>query len=129
MVAYASSNASGCRYCQAHTIQEAHHNSVSKDKLKEIWNFENSDLYSEKERVALRFGIAAGSVPNQVTEEHFIALRKHYSETQIIELGAVISLFGFLNRWNDTFATALEKEPKEFATEILSNQGWNNGKH
>lgn len=129
MVAYASSNASGCRYCQAHTITEAHHNGVSKEKLKEIWNFEKNDLYSEKERAAIRFGIAAGSVPNQVTEEHFVALRKHYTEKQIIELGAIISLFGFLNRWNDTFATALENKPKELASEILSSQGWNKGKH
>ena len=69
---------------------------------------ESSSLFSEKEKVALRFGMAAGSVPNAVTEEHFADLRKHFTEKQIVELGATVAFFGFLNRWNDTFGTPLE---------------------
>ena len=42
-------------------------------------------------------------------------LSKHFSERQVIEVVAVISLFGFLNRWNDTMATTLDKSPKSFA--------------
>jgi hypothetical protein len=41
----------------------------------------------------------------------------------------VISLFGYLNRWNDTMATTLEPEPLEFATQHLAKRGWQPGKH
>jgi alkylhydroperoxidase family enzyme len=44
-------------------------------------------------------------VPNAVTDEMFMELRKHWSDEQVVEIVGVISMFGFLNRWNDTFAT------------------------
>lgn len=129
LVAHVSSNASGCRYCQAHTIGEALHNGASEEKLRAVWDFENSPLFSEKEKVALRFGMAAGSVPNAVTEEHFTDLRKHFTEKQIVELGATVALFGFLNRWNDTFGTPLEEKAIANAEKYLSTSGWEIGKH
>lgn len=129
LVSHVSSNASGCRYCQAHTIGEAKHNGVTEEKLKAVWEFESSPLFSDAERAALRFGYAAGTVPNAVTEDHFTELRKHFSEGQIVELGATIALFGFLNRWNDTFATQLESKPIASAQELLSSSGWSIGKH
>lgn len=129
LVAHVSSNASGCRYCQAHTISEAIHNGASKEQLETVWEFETSTAFNDKERAALRFGFAAGSVPNAVTDEHFVELRKYYTESQIVELGAVVSLFGFLNRWNDTFGTQLENEPMKAAEQYLSKSGWTPGKH
>jgi Carboxymuconolactone decarboxylase family len=129
LVAHVSSNASGCRYCQAHTIGEAYHHGVSIDKLEAVWEFENSDLFNEAEVAALRFAFAASVSPNAVTREHFTELRLHYDEAQIVELGATIALFGFLNRWNDTFATALETEPTAFAQKHLTRNGWTPGKH
>ena len=68
-------------------------------------------LYSEAERVALDFALAAASVPNEVTDEMFAGLRKRWNDTQMVEIVATIAVFGFLNRWNDTFATPLEAEP------------------
>ena len=50
-------------------------------------------------------------MPNEVSEDHFAELRKHFDDTQIVELVSVLSLFGFLNRWNDTLATTLEPMP------------------
>lgn len=129
LVAHVSSNASGCRYCQAHTIEQAHHNGVSIEKIEAVWDFENSPLFDNAERAALRFGFAAGCVPNAVTEAHFVELRRHYTEEQIVELGATVALFGFLNRWNDTFGTSLEAEPAAFAEKHLAKSGWTIGKH
>ena len=42
---------------------------------------------------------------------------------------AVISLFGWLNRWNDTMATALEEEPLRFGEKHLAQTGWSIGRH
>ncbi len=129
LVAHVSSNASGCRYCQAHTIKEANNNGASIEKIEAVWEFETSPLFDEAERAALRFGFAAGCVPNAVTDEHFVELRKHFTENQIVELGATVALFGFLNRWNDTFGTPLEAKSIEFAEKHLAKSGWEVGKH
>jgi len=129
LVSHVASNASGCRYCQAHTIGSAIKSGVSEEQLKEVWNFENSEHFNEKEKAALRFGFAAGSVPNAVTPQHFEDLKKHFSETQIIELGGVVSIFGFLNRWNDSFGTPLEDHAAAKAEKYLGKSGWTIGQH
>lgn len=129
LVAHVSSVASGCQYCQAHTIGEAHHNGASIEKIEAVWDFENSPIFDDAERAALRFGFAAGQVPNAVTESHFAELRQHFTEKQIVDLGATIALFGFLNRWNDTFGTQLENAPIDFAKKHLAKSGWDVGKH
>lgn len=42
---------------------------------------------------------------------------------------AIVSLFGFLNRWNDTLATELEPKAVEFGNEALAESGMTQGKH
>ena len=53
----------------------------------------------------------------------------HFSERQIVQIVAVISMFGFLNRWNDTMATRLETAPREFAAVALGASGRTAAKH
>lgn len=129
LVSHVASNASGCRYCQAHTIGSAIKSGVSEAQLNNVWDFENSEHFNEKEKAALRFGFAAGSVPNGVTSQHFEDLKKHFSETQIVELGGVVSIFGFLNRWNDSFGTPLEAAAADTAKALLGASGWEIGQH
>jgi alkylhydroperoxidase family enzyme len=83
----------------------------------------------DRHGVALDFAIAAASVPNDVTDEMFANLRKHWDEDQIIEITGVIATFGFLNRWNDTLATPLEDEPIAIGERFLASHGWSPGKH
>ena len=129
LVAHVASRTAGCRYCMAHTAGGALHFGIEERKLAAVWDFRTSALFSEAERVALDFTIAAASVPNGVTDEMFSALRKHWSETQTVEIIAVISTFGFLNRWNDTLGTPLEEEPMAVGEQFLAPHGWSAGKH
>jgi uncharacterized peroxidase-related enzyme len=129
LVAHVASRAAGCQYCMAHTAGGALHFGVEERKLAEVWEFRTSPLFSQAERVALDFALAAASVPNGVTDEMFAGLRKHWSESQIVEIVAVISTFGFLNRWNDTMGTPLEDEPMEVGEKFLAPRGWSAGKH
>jgi uncharacterized peroxidase-related enzyme len=129
MIAFAVSNVAGCRYCQAHTAHAAQKHHVSAEKIQAVFEFESSDLFSAQEKAALRVAVHAGMVPNAVNAEHMSDLLKHFSEQQVVEVVAVISMFGFLNRWNDTMATTLESVPKHFASNQLSSQGWVAGKH
>ena len=129
MIAFAVSNAAGCRYCQAHTAKSAQKNAVSAEKIQALFEFERSDLFSDQEKAALRVAVHAGMVPNAVEAQHMAELSKYFSDKQAVEVVAVISLFGFLNRWNDTMATTLEAAPKSFAADQLAAHGWVAGKH
>jgi uncharacterized peroxidase-related enzyme len=129
LIAIISSQAAGCRYCQAHEAVDARERGVDGEKIAAVWEFETSPLFSEAERSALRLARDASLLPNLATREHFDALREHYSEGEIVEILAVVSLFGFLNRWNDTMATDLEDEPFAFASETYGARQWKPGKH
>jgi uncharacterized peroxidase-related enzyme len=129
LIAHVASRTAGCQYCMAHTAGGALLFGVDPGKVADIWDFRVSPRYSEKERVALDFAIAAASQPNGVTEEMFAEMRKHWSETQIVEIAAVVAVFGFLNRWNDTMGTPLEDEPTEVGKRYLASHGWSTGKH
>jgi len=129
LVAHVASRTAGCQYCMAHTAGGALLFGVDPGKVADVWDFRVSPRYSEKERVALDFAIAAASQPNGVTEEMFAEMRKHWSETQIVEIAAVVAVFGFLNRWNDTMGTPLEEEPIEVGEKYLAVHGWSAGKH
>ena len=121
--------AAGCMYCRAHTATSALRHGVSNDKLAAIHDYPRSPLFTEAERAALDFALAAASVPNAVTDDLFSRVREHWSEGQVVEILGVIGLFGFFNRWNDSLATTLEAEPLENAHRTLSATGWQIGKH
>jgi uncharacterized peroxidase-related enzyme len=130
LIALVVSSAAGCRYCQAHNAHATESvPGVSAEKLAAVWDFENSDLFDERERAALRVALGAGQNPNGVTDEQFAALGDHFDEREIMEIMGVIGLFGFLNRWNDTLATELENVPLNFAKQHLPATAWDPGKH
>jgi len=127
LFAFLSSATTGCRYCQAHTILAAERYGASKERLESIWEFENQDCYSEAEKAAFRFVVAASKVPVAVTSEIEEGLKRFWSDDEIVEIMGVVALFGYLNRWNDVMGTTLEAPAQETASRIFSN--WNKGKH
>ncbi|MBU1360606.1 MAG: carboxymuconolactone decarboxylase family protein [Gammaproteobacteria bacterium] len=129
LVGHMASKASGCLYCQAHTLLGAKNFGVSEEKLVALWDYAKSPLYSVKERLALDFALAAAAQPNAVTDEQFEQLRQHWSDTEIVEILGVVAMFGFLNRWNDTMATPLEAVPDAVAGKAAGDRGWSAGKH
>jgi len=128
LIAIVASVSAGCRYCQAHEAVDAKLRGVDEEKISAIWDFERSPRFDDAERAALRFARDASLVPNLVTADHFAELRRHWDDGQIVEILAVIGLFGFLNRWNDTMATDLEDVPSAFATARYGDR-WEPGKH
>jgi len=129
LIAHIASRTAGCQYCMAHTANSARQSGIDVKKIEAIWEYETSPLFSEAERAAFVFAQGAASVPNAVSDEDVSNLKKYYDEDQILEILGVISLFGFLNRWNDTLATELEASPLQFSKDHLSQSGWKVGKH
>ncbi len=129
MIAWVSSNATGCRYCQAHAIRAAERYGAEQEKLDNIWEYKTHPAFSEAERVALDFSLAASQIPNAVDENLKKRLYEHWNEGEIVEMLGVISLFGYLNRWNDSMGTTLEEGAIESGEKYLKKHGWNTGKH
>lgn len=129
LVAYMASRTHGCNYSMAHAAEAAHRAGVADAKLEAVIEYRTSPLYSEAERVALDFAVAAASQPNGVTDELFEKMKKHWTDAQIVEIMGAVAINGFLNRWNDTIAPALEAEPVAFGEKHLARHGWRVGKH
>jgi alkylhydroperoxidase family enzyme len=129
LVANIASKTAGSRYCQAHTIHGLSQADVDQVRLVDLWDYSTSPLYTPAEKAAMDFASAAASVPNGVTDELMARLKKYWNDDQIVEIMAVIALFGFLNRWNDSLATPLEEAPAACADELLGQHGWGIGKH
>lgn len=129
LIAHFCSRAAGCQYCMAHSLIAARIHGISDAKVAAVWEFRTSPLYDEAERVALEFALAAGQVPNGVDEALMVQMKAHWSEVQIVEILAVVALYGFLNRWNDSMATTLEAAPTALGDAVLRGGGWTGGKH
>ena len=129
MIAWVSSNATGCRYCQAHAIRAAERYGAEQEQLDNIWEYKTHPAFSDAERAALNFSLAASFVPNNVDETIKTELYKYWNEGEIVEMLGVISLFGYLNRWNDSMGTTVEEGAIESGEQYLGKHGWEKGKH
>jgi uncharacterized peroxidase-related enzyme len=129
MMAWVSSNATGCRYCEAHAIRAAERYGANNEQLENIWSYKSHPAFSPAERAALDFALAASQNPNNVTASTKTELYKHWDEGEVVEMLGVISLFGFLNRWNDSMGTTLENDAIASGKKHLATTGWTKGKH
>ena len=129
LIGYIASFTAGCQYCQAHTIRAAERYGASEKQLQHIWDYRTHTSFSEAERAALDFALAASVVPNSVDQMISENLRRHWDEGEIVEILGVIALFGYLNRWNDSMGTSLEIPAQESGQQFLAGHGWTGGKH
>ena len=128
-IAYLSSMTTGCRYCEAHAIRAAERYGSSQERLENIWEYKSHVAFSEADRAMFDLAIAASQVPNGVSEEIKVRVKKFFSEGEIVEILGVVALFGYLNRWNDSMGTELESPAAKSAEKILGAKGWEVGKH
>ena len=120
---------SGCNYCKAHTIRAAERYGASKKKIENIWEYKTSNLFTKKEKIALEFAYKSSIIPNAVDDKIANELRKYWNDGEIVESLGVISLFGFLNRWNDSMGTEIEKPAYESGKNLIPKKEWNPSKH
>jgi len=129
LLAHLASRTAEDAYSMAHTASGALHFGIDAAKLAALRDYRTSPLFTPAERAAFALAAAASCVPNGVTDGHFVELRKHWSEEQIVELLGGIAMAGFLARWNVTMATPIEPEPNEVGEKYLAPLGWSAGAH
>ena len=82
----------------------------------ELQNFKS--IY-KKRKIALEFAYKSSIIPNAVDDKIANELRKYWKDGEIVEILGVISLFGFLNRWNDSMGTEIEKPAYESGKNLI----------
>ena len=118
LIGVISSHTQGCTYCTAHAGYGANQLGVEAEKIAAVFEFETSPLFSAAERAALRVAWHGALQPSAVTDNDIAALTSHFTPQEIVEIVAVLSLYGFLNRWNSTLDTELEAPPADFAQSL-----------
>lgn len=124
-----SSIAAGCLHCQAGGAYCLDLEGIPLDRILGLWDFEHADLFDDAELAAFRLARDGSVIPNAVTPAHFEALRRHYTDRQIVEFVAVLAITGFMNRWNDTVAVVTDQASIDWAELNLQTVDWEVGKH
>jgi alkylhydroperoxidase family enzyme len=73
---------------------------ASEEKIRAVERAAESPLYSEREQVALAWAEAMTVTGRQPTDDLFAALRKHFSEAEVVELTAAVALENFRSKFN-----------------------------
>jgi len=127
LVSLAVSLSSGCLYCQSHMTNLSAIYNVSDEKIAALLSYEESDLFSDAEKAAINLAFKSSQIPNESQKSDFDRLKEYYNEGEIVEIVGTASLFGYLNRWNDTMATQVELLPGDVTKRVFD--GWDEGKH
>jgi alkylhydroperoxidase family enzyme len=92
----------GCEFCVDLGSQICRHSGFSDEELLAIPRYKNSELFSEREKVALDYTVAVMRTPVEVTDELFAKVQDHFTTEQIVELTALLTLVN-LDRFNAAF--------------------------
>ena len=81
---------------------------MTEEQLLDLAQFESSPHFDAQEKLVLRLTVALTRTPAEVPDELFTALRREFSERQLVELNAAIAWENYRARFNRTFAIEAE---------------------
>ena len=73
---------------------------IAEDKLRALPQFEDSTLFSERDKAALAYTEAATRSDRRVGEQLILRLRKHFDDQAIVELAALIAYQNMSSKFN-----------------------------
>ncbi|KAA3624042.1 MAG: hypothetical protein DWQ02_23640 [Bacteroidetes bacterium] len=118
---YACSKAAECAYCTSHACTFAMRRGLEAEKFK--------GNLSEKEAAVVAVAESMARVPSNLTKAQCDEMISHCTPAEIHGVAMVVSLMGFLNKFMGAMGVELEAEALEETGKILTEAGWNPGKH
>ncbi len=94
------SEMNGCEYCLASHVKLAAKAGSPPEEIAAVRKGDYSKL-PEKDAAAVRWGEWVTLDSNHVPEDVFAAVKKHYTEGEIVEITAAAGLFNYFNRFNN----------------------------
>lgn len=98
----------GCEFCVDIGSMIARQSGLSDDELKDLIDWQASELLDEKDKLVLAYADAISSTPVDVSDELFAQLREHFDEEQLVELTAAIAWENWRARFNWAFGLGKE---------------------
>ncbi len=92
----------GCEYCVDLGSQICRNSGLSDDELLALPRYRQSDLFNDREKLVLDYTVAVMRTPVEVTDELFAHLKEHFSDEQLVEITALLTLVN-LDRFNAAF--------------------------
>ncbi len=92
----------GCEFCVDLGSQICRNSGFSDEELLALPQYGLSDLFTEREKAALDYTVAVMRTPVEVTDEMFSRMRKHFTDEQLVELTALLTVVN-LDRFNAAF--------------------------
>ena len=93
----------GCEYCVDLGSQICRNSGFSDEELLAVPRYRESDLFTEREKLALDYTVAIMSTPVAVTDELFARMKEHFTDEQLVDMTALLTAVN-LNRFNAAFA-------------------------
>lgn len=92
----------GCEFCLDLGSQICRNSGLSDDELLALPHYGQSDLFTEREKLALDYTVAVMRTPVEVTDELFARMKEHFSDEQLVEITALLTVVN-LDRFNAAF--------------------------
>jgi alkylhydroperoxidase family enzyme len=97
----AAAAAIGCSWCMDFGYWESTmKHDVPAEKIRAVPSWRDSGVFAELERLVLEYAEAMTDTPPSVTDEMVERLRGHLSETQLVELTAIVAVENLRSRIN-----------------------------
>jgi len=92
----------GCEFCVDLGSQICRNSGFSDEELLALPRYGQSDLFTEREKMALDYAVAVMRTPVEVTEELFGRMKEHFTDEQMVEITALLTVVN-LDRFNAAF--------------------------
>jgi alkylhydroperoxidase family enzyme len=92
----------GCEFCVDLGSQICRNSGLSDEELLALPRYQSSDLFTDREKVALDYTVAVMRTPVEVTDGVFARMTEHFSDKQIVEITALLTLVN-VDRFNAAF--------------------------
>jgi alkylhydroperoxidase family enzyme len=98
LIKFAAATQNGCTFCQDIALAHAVKGQIGKEKFMALVTQDKAKMsaFSEKERSALKV-LNEYNIDRKVSDEAFAELRKHFNETEIVEILALNAFEQFYN--------------------------------
>ncbi len=75
---------------------------VAEDRLSQLDSYLESDAFTAREKIALRYADAITWDPTQADDAMWAELRQHFSDAELVEIGYLVGVFAGGQRWIHT---------------------------
>ncbi len=76
---------------------------ITEEKLRRLSDFERDEVFSERERLVLRYAIAMTDTPVRVSDALFGSLRAEFGPAELVELTSALAWENFRARFDHAF--------------------------